>query len=60
MSKKLTRNKSNALLGGVCSGIGDYFDKDPVLIRLLWLMAIFFFGTGLLLYIIAWVIIPEE
>ena len=46
MSKKLTRNKSNALLGGVCSGIGDYFEKDPVLIRLLWLGAVLFFGTG--------------
>ncbi len=60
MPKRLTRNKSNALLGGVCSGMGDYFDKDPVLIRLLWILAGLFFGGGLIAYIIAWVIMPES
>ncbi len=40
--------------------MGDYFDKDPVLIRLLWILAGLFFGGGLIAYIIAWVIMPES
>ena len=55
--KRLHRNKKNGKIAGICSGIGDYFDIDPVIVRLLFLLALFL-GGGLIVYIIAWIIIP--
>ena len=52
MAKKLYRSGENKVLGGVCGGMGEYFDIDPVLIRLAWIIAIFVFGTGVLAYLI--------
>ena len=58
--KRLHRSKKDRIIAGVCGGIAEYFNVDPVLIRLLWivvtLMGIF---PGVITYIIAWVIIPE-
>ncbi len=57
--KKLYRSKTNSKLAGVCGGIGEYFNIDPTLIRLAW--AIFSLaGAGILAYIVAMIIIPEE
>lgn len=58
--KRLYRNTTNKILAGVCSGVGDYFSIDPVIIRLLWVVLTIFGGAGLLIYIIAWIIIPEK
>jgi len=59
--KNLVRSKKNKVIAGVCGGIGNYLDIDPVLIRLLWVLLILVsFGTGILAYIIAWIIIPKE
>ena len=58
--KHLYRSHANRVLGGVCGGLGHYFNIDPVLIRLVWLLLILFGGIGLVLYLIAWVIIPVE
>ena len=55
--KKLYRNKTDCKIAGICSGIGDYFEIDPVIIRLLFLLGLFL-GGGLLVYIIGWIIIP--
>ena len=60
MKRRLFRNEQNGVLGGVCSGIGDYFEVDPVLIRLAFVFSFFFAGGGVLVYLIAWVIIPKE
>ncbi|SDF36408.1 Phage shock protein PspC (stress-responsive transcriptional regulator) [Methanolobus vulcani] len=61
MYKELRRSKEDRILAGVCSGIGLYTEVDPVLIRLIWAVGTFFsLGTGILIYIIAWIIIPEE
>jgi phage shock protein PspC (stress-responsive transcriptional regulator) len=57
--KKLYRNKNDYKIAGVCSGMGEYFDIDPVIIRLLFLLA-FFLGAGLIVYIIGWIIIPVK
>jgi phage shock protein C len=58
---KLYRSKKNRIIAGVCGGIGEYFKVDPTLIRLLWLfISIVSAGSGVLAYIIAWIIIPEE
>lgn len=45
---------------GVCSGLADYFQLDPTLVRIAFLIALLFFGTGLLLYIILAVVMPSE
>ena len=58
--KKLYRTTDNKMICGVCGGIGNYFNVDPTLIRLVWVLATFFGGSGLLVYIIAALIIPEE
>ena len=57
--RKLFRDTDSKILGGVCSGIGAYFNIDPLWLRLAWVVASFTFGTGLLLYIVLWIIIPE-
>lgn len=58
--KRLYRSGKDKVLGGVCGGIAEYLGVDPVLIRLIWAIAVFFYGTGVLLYIIAWIIIPRN
>lgn len=59
-TKKLYRKTNHRVFGGVCAGLGDYFNVDMVLIRLLWTLAVVVGGIGLLAYVIAWVIIPDE
>ena len=58
--KRLYRSKNNKIVAGVCAGIGEYFEVDPVLIRLLWVVFTLMGGAGIIAYIIAWIIIPEE
>jgi phage shock protein PspC (stress-responsive transcriptional regulator) len=60
MAKKLYRSLEDRKIAGVCGGLGDYFDIDPTIIRLIWLAMIFAVGTGVLAYIIAWIIVPEK
>ena len=57
--KRLYRNSSNGKIAGVCSGIGDYFEIDPVIIRLIFLSALFLGGVGFPVYLIAWFIVPK-
>ena len=57
--KKLYRSKKNRLIAGVCGGIGEYLGVDTTLIRLLWVL-LSLQGIGIVGYIIAWIIIPEE
>lgn len=58
MEKKLYRSY-NKKICGVCAGIGEYFDIDPTLVRLGWAVLTLFFGSGILLYILAAIIIPQ-
>jgi len=58
--KRLFRSRKNRVLGGVCGGLGDYLNTDPVLLRVLWVIFFFCGGMGLLAYILSWIIIPEE
>ena len=58
IKRRLFRDPDDKILGGVCSGISSYFDIDPIWIRLALAISIIFYGTGLLLYIILWIIIP--
>lgn len=59
MDKKLTKSQSNRMLCGVCAGLAEYFNVDPTVIRLLWVILTFCGGSGILAYIIAAIIIPE-
>ncbi|MDA3905147.1 MAG: PspC domain-containing protein [Bacteroidales bacterium] len=59
-TKKLYRNSKSAVFGGVCAGLGEYFNVDKVIIRLAWSLSIIIGGVGLLAYLIAWIIIPLD
>ncbi|SHE78820.1 phage shock protein C (PspC) family protein [Marinitoga hydrogenitolerans DSM 16785] len=60
MKRDLYRSRKDKFLGGVCGGLAEYFDISSTLIRLLCLGLILVDGVGFLLYIIAWMIIPEK
>ena len=56
--KRLYRQTKNKMIGGVCMGLSEYFDIDPVILRVLFAVALFL-GMGFLLYIILWIIVPK-
>ena len=56
--KRLYRDPFNRVIGGVCSGLGYYFRVDPIWFRLAFVLALILFGTGILLYLILWIILP--
>lgn len=59
--KQLRRSRRNRMIGGVCGGIAEYFDMDPTLVRLLYVIAsvISVAFPGILVYIIMWIVMPE-
>lgn len=58
--KRLERATQDKWIGGVASGLAHYFDMDPTIIRLIFLVAFFGFGTGLLVYIVLWFVMPAS
>jgi len=56
--KRLTRSSTDKKIAGVCAGLADYFDLDPTIIRVVWLLLLICAGTGLLAYIILWIVLP--
>lgn len=59
--KRLYRTEHGAaMLCGVCSGIAEYFNIDPSIVRLVWAALVIMGGTGILLYIIAAIILPRK
>jgi len=48
------------MVGGVCAGLGNYFDIDPTIVRILFVVIAFAGGASLLAYLIMWIIVPEE
>lgn len=60
MEKRLYLSDTNKVLGGVCGGLGEYLGIDPVIVRLLLVFAVIFHGFGVLLYLIAWIVIPRR
>lgn len=57
--KRLTKSPVNRKLCGVCGGIAEYFNVDPTLVRVLWMVFCLLGGSGLLAYIICAIIMPE-
>ena len=61
MNKKLYRSRDNKMVAGICAGLAQYFELDPTLVRLAMVVAaLISLGGGILFYIIAWLIVPEE
>ena len=59
--QRLYRSKKERILGGVCAGLSEHLDVDPTVIRLIWaVVTLISFGTGIIVYIVAWIIIPED
>jgi len=60
MSKRLYRSRTNRMLAGVCGGIGEYFDVDPVIVRVVVVVLSLSGGfPGILPYFVLWIIVPE-
>ena len=60
MRQRLYRNKKEGVFFGICAGIGDYFDIDPVFVRIAWLLTFLLYGGGLIAYLIACLLIPNK
>ena len=60
MEKRLYRSRTDRMICGVCGGLGNYFGVDPSLIRLAFVLLLVFGGSGFLIYLILWIILPEE
>ncbi|QSX07724.1 PspC domain-containing protein [Alkalibacter rhizosphaerae] len=58
--KKLYKNKAEGKISGVCQGVAEYFDIDPSIVRIVWAVSVFWWGTGLFLYIIMALILPDK
>ncbi len=60
MDKRLYRSTENKMIAGVCGGLGEYFDIDPTIVRLIVVASALAAGGGLVAYILAWIIIPQR
>ncbi len=60
MSKQLYRSKNNKVIAGVCGGVAEYFEVDPTIVRIAWLLLAFPGGIGLIAYIVCWIVMPEK
>ena len=59
MTKQLFRSKINRKIAGVCGGLGEFFDMDPIFFRAIFLVSILFGGLGFFIYIVMWILMPE-
>jgi phage shock protein C len=60
MAKRLQRSRTEKMIAGVCGGLAEYFDIDPTIIRVLWVVITLMGGAGILAYLILWVVVPLE
>jgi phage shock protein C len=58
--KRIYRSSKEKVIAGVCAGMGEYFDKDPVLFRILFVLVTLIFGFGILAYLVFWISIPKD
>jgi len=59
-TKRLYRSQSDRMLAGICGGLAAYLDIDATLLRILWVVVVLLGGFGVLLYIIMWIVVPNE
>jgi len=60
MNNRIYKSSRDKVLAGVCGGVAEYFNIDPVIVRLIWVIATLAGGAGLLVYIIAAIIMPQD
>ena len=60
MEKRLYRSRQNRTLAGVCGGIAEYLGWDPTLVRVAWIILTLLGGSGILIYLILWLVMPES
>ena len=60
MAKKLYRSRTDRKIWGICGGIAEYFDIDPIIVRIIAVVSIFAGSAGILVYIIMRIVVPEE
>ncbi len=58
MERRLYRSRTEKMIAGVCGGVAEYFNMDPTVIRLIWVLITLLGGAGVLLYIILWIVMP--
>ena len=58
--RKLYRSEKNRLIAGVCGGLADYFNTDPILVRLIFVLSAFVSGLGIIAYIVLWIMAPRD
>lgn len=56
----ICRSETNKIIGGVCGGLGEYFNIDPNIIRLIFILLTVFGGSGIIIYVILWIILPRQ
>ena len=59
-TKKLYRNPEKAMIGGICAGLGEYLQADPTVIRLVFALLTFAGMSGVLIYLVMWLIVPVK
>ncbi len=59
MAAKLMRSRNDRVIAGVAGGLAQYFNLDPTLVRVAWVVAVIFGGFGFLAYVILWIVLPE-
>jgi phage shock protein C len=60
MAKRLHRSRTEKMIAGVCGGLGEYLDMDPTVVRLIFVAIVLLAGTGILAYLILWVVMPLD
>jgi phage shock protein C len=58
--KRIYRSRNDKILAGICGGLGHYLNIDPVFIRILFIILLLTVGSGILIYLLAWILIPLE
>jgi len=60
MDKRLYKSRNDKKISGVCGGIANYFDIDPTIVRIAWVLFSLAYGSGIIAYIIFALVMPEE
>ncbi len=60
MNRKLYKNPAKKKIAGVCQGFAEYFDIDPTIVRVIWFIISWFYGIGIGIYILLWIILPDK
>jgi phage shock protein C len=60
MDKRLYRSHNDRKIAGICGGVAEYFGWDPTLVRLAWVLLTLLGGSGILIYLIMWLVMPDS